>query len=100
MMNSILKCELFSLEKCEGRRREGLIRFISYLQGIFNFPEKISIPVIASITGHCIGGALDLITACDLRYCTKDASFCIKETDLAIVISKKIFFLKLLRPKS
>jgi len=35
--------------------------------------------------GPCIGGAIDLITACDLRYCTKDASFNVKETDLAIV---------------
>jgi enoyl-CoA hydratase len=43
------------------------------------------LPVIASITGNCIGGAVDVITACDLRYCTDDATFCIKETDLAMV---------------
>jgi enoyl-CoA hydratase len=32
-----------------------------------------------------MGGAVDLITACDLRYCTDDTKFSIKETDLAIV---------------
>eukprot|EP01038_Epipyxis_sp_PR26KG_P016874 gene16874-23136_t len=72
-------------ENCEGRRREGLIKFIHYLQTAISGPEQCSVPVIAAISGHCIGGAMDLITACDLRYCTKDASFCVKETDLAIV---------------
>jgi enoyl-CoA hydratase/carnithine racemase len=32
-----------------------------------------------------LGGAVDLITACDLRYCTDSSVFCIKETDLAMV---------------
>ncbi|KAJ1434320.1 delta3,5-delta2,4-dienoyl-CoA isomerase [Ochromonadaceae sp. CCMP2298] len=72
-------------EKCEGRRREGLSRFIQFLQDCVSLPEQCALPVIAAVSGHCIGGAIDVITACDLRYCTKDASFSIKETDLAIV---------------
>jgi hypothetical protein len=32
-----------------------------------------------------LGGAVDLVTACDLRYCTDSSAFCIKETDLAMV---------------
>ena len=32
-----------------------------------------------------IGGALDVFTATDLRYCTHDAKFSIRETDLAMV---------------
>jgi enoyl-CoA hydratase len=39
----------------------------------------------SAVSGSCIGGAVDLITACDLRYCTQDSVFCIKETDLAMV---------------
>lgn len=74
-----------SKETCEGRRREGIARFIQYLQDATSAPETCAVPVIAAVAGHCIGGAIDIITACDLRYCTKDASFCVKEIDLAIV---------------
>lgn len=42
-------------------------------------------PVIVAIHGHCIGGALDLASACDIRMCSKDASFAIRETKIAIV---------------
>lgn len=72
-------------EPCEARRREGLSKFIQYLQDIISAPETSTIPVIAAVSGNCIGGAVDLVTACDLRYCTKDAVFCVKEIDLAIV---------------
>ena len=41
-------------------------------------------PVIAAIHGACIGGGIDMIGACDLRYCTVDARFSIKEVDLAV----------------
>lgn len=72
-------------EPCEGRRREALVNFIQFLQDAISSPEICSVPVIAAISGHCIGGAVDLITACDIRYCTDSSSFCIKETDLAMV---------------
>jgi enoyl-CoA hydratase len=42
-------------------------------------------PSIAVIQKHCIGGALDLISACDIRYCTEDASFSLREVKVAIV---------------
>jgi acyl-CoA-binding protein len=77
--------QLMSKEPCEGRRREALGHFIQYLQDAVSEPERSPVPVIAKIAGHCIGGALDVITACDLRYCTNDSSFSIKETDLAMV---------------
>ncbi|XLS95770.1 hypothetical protein HN51_071778 [Arachis hypogaea] len=38
----------------------------------------------ALIHGACIGGAIDIVTACDLRYCTEDAFFSVKEVDLAL----------------
>lgn len=40
--------------------------------------------MIASIRGACIGGGIDIVTACDIRYCSKDAFFSVKEVDLAI----------------
>ena len=72
-------------ERCEGRRREALGHLIAFLQAQISSPEKCPVPVIAAISGHCIGGALDLVTACDIRYCTADTNFSIKETDLAMV---------------
>lgn len=72
-------------ETCEGRRKEAMSHFVQFLQDAITAPEVCSVPVIAAISGHCIGGAVDLITACDLRYCTDKSTFCIKETDLAMV---------------
>ena len=72
-------------DPCVGRQREALAHIIQYLQDAISGPETCPVPVIAAINGACIGGAVDLITACDLRYCTDDAVFCIKETDLGIV---------------
>ena len=77
--------KLAHAEPCEGRKREALSNFIQFLQDAISAPEVCAIPVIAAISGYCIGGAVDLITSCDLRYCTDDSTFCIKETDLAMV---------------
>ena len=47
--------------------------------------ETSRVPIIAAVHNKCIGGGVDIITACDFRVCTEDASFCVLETKLAIV---------------
>jgi enoyl-CoA hydratase len=42
-------------------------------------------PVVAAIHGWCIGGGIDLITACDIRVASADAKFSVRETRIAIV---------------
>lgn len=42
-------------------------------------------PVIAAVQGWCIGGGVDLITACDIRLASHDAKFSVREVKLAIV---------------
>jgi enoyl-CoA hydratase len=42
-------------------------------------------PVIAAVHGYCIGGGIDLITACDIRVASADAIFSVRETRIAIV---------------
>ncbi len=42
-------------------------------------------PVVAAVHGYCLGGGLDVITACDLRVCSSDATFSVRETRVAIV---------------
>ena len=71
--------------KCEGRKREKLRRQVLELQAPINAIEQCSKPVLAAIHGGCIGGAVDIVTACDMRYCTDDAYFCIREIDMGMV---------------
>jgi len=43
------------------------------------------VPVICAIHGHCLGGGVDISTACDIRLASKDATFSIRETKIGIV---------------
>jgi enoyl-CoA hydratase len=43
------------------------------------------LPVIAAVHGHCLGGGIDLITACDIRLASADAIFSVRETRIGIV---------------
>ncbi|MCS6796005.1 MAG: crotonase/enoyl-CoA hydratase family protein, partial [Raineya sp.] len=68
-----------------GRASEKIQQFIQNLQESINAIEKCSKPVIACIHGACIGGAVDLIAACDMRFASQEAYFCIKEVDMGII---------------
>jgi enoyl-CoA hydratase len=46
---------------------------------------KLAVPVIAAIHGYCIGGGIDIISACDIRLATSTATFSVRETKVAIV---------------
>ncbi len=65
--------------------RARLLRLIHELQDDISAVARCPVPVIASISGRCIGGGLDLVTACDLRVASKDARFSLRETKVAIV---------------
>ena len=67
------------------RSREMLRRLILDLQDCLSAIERCRKPVLAAIQGACVGGALDLVTCCDMRYAAPDAIFSIKEIDLAMV---------------
>ena len=77
--------EIHDEETCPGRQREQLSNLIQYFQDGCSAPEHCQVPVLAAIHGHAVGGAIDLITSCDMRYCVDDAMFCVKEIDLGIV---------------
>jgi enoyl-CoA hydratase len=62
--------------------------FQDKLQVLFdccNILEICRKPIIAAVHGMCIGGGLDIISACDIRLCTEDASFCLKEAAIGMV---------------
>lgn len=70
---------------CEGRKREKLRDFIKMLQAPVNAIERCRKPVIAAVHNGCLGGGLDIVTACDMRFCTEDAYFTIKELDMGMI---------------
>ena len=67
-----------------GRVRANLRENALHLQDSFSCLEKARIPVLAAIQGGCIGGAVDMVTACDMRYASEDAFFCIQEINIGM----------------
>ncbi len=55
------------------------------MQATFTKLETLRIPVIAAIQGGCIGGAVDMVTACCIRYATRQTFFCIQEINIGMV---------------
>jgi enoyl-CoA hydratase len=65
--------------------RTKLLAAIRRLQAANTAVVSCRKPVIAAVHGWCIGGGVDLITACDIRLCSKDAKFSVREVRLAMV---------------
>jgi enoyl-CoA hydratase len=65
--------------------RAAVFDLLTDMQATFTKLENLRIPVIAAIQGGCIGGAVDMVTACCLRYATADAFFCIQEINIGMV---------------
>lgn len=53
-------------------------------QDAFSAVEKARMPVLAAIQGGCIGGGVDLVTACDMRYASADAFLVVQETNIGL----------------
>src|SRR5450830_765230 len=70
--------------ECDGRTREALRRVILDLQDTLTSLERCRKPVLAAVHGACIGAGMDLICCADMRYCSSDASFSIKEIDIGM----------------
>ena len=70
---------------CSGKKSEKIRNLVLTLQETVNAIEKCAKPVLAAVHGACIGGGLDITCACDMRYCSEEAYFTIKEIDLGMV---------------
>lgn len=59
--------------------------YVHYLLDCCNALEECRKPVIAAVNGKCVGGGLDIASACDIRYCTEDAEFSLREAAVGLV---------------
>jgi enoyl-CoA hydratase len=67
-----------------GRMRANVRLGVHRLQDSFSSLERARMPVLAAVHGGCIGGAVDMASACDMRYATQDAFFCIQEINIGM----------------
>jgi Delta3,5-Delta2,4-dienoyl-CoA isomerase len=66
-------------------QRKALQQLIKTMQRTPSSVADCPKPVIAAVHGHCIGGGVDLIAACDIRYAAAGTTFSVRETRLAMV---------------
>ena len=66
------------------RRALAQVRGIMATQALFNAIEECRVPVIAAIHRACLGAGVDMVCAADIRYCTADSTFAIKEVMLGL----------------
>jgi len=64
--------------------RAAIVDLLADMQQAFNRLDDLRVPTIAAIQGGCIGGAVDLVAACDIRYAEAGAFFCIQEINIGM----------------
>lgn len=67
-----------------GRAAMSMQLLVERLQATFTAFEHARMPVLVAIQGGCIGGAVDMVCAADMRYATKDAFFQVHETNIGM----------------
>lgn len=67
-----------------GRVNAARAQLVARLQHAFSSVERARMPVLAAVQGGCIGGAVDLACACDMRYASADAFFVVQETNIGM----------------
>lgn len=72
------------LHTADARRRLAFQDGLRQLMRCFDALESARFPVIAAVQGACVGGALDLVAACDLRLCSADAFFTVQEIHIGM----------------
>jgi enoyl-CoA hydratase len=74
-----------TLDEGSAEGRAAVFDQLTDMQQTFTLLETLRMPVIAAIQGGCIGGAVDMVTACCMRYAAADAFFCIQEINIGLV---------------
>ena len=69
----------------KGGVKRRFVKTLHSLQDAISCVEWCRKPVIAAIHGYCVGAGLDLATACDIRICSSDALFSLREVAVSFV---------------
>jgi enoyl-CoA hydratase len=72
------------LDTSSARARLSFQESLRRLMDCFSALDEARFPVICAIQGGCIGGALDLAAACDIRLATADAFFSVQEIQIGM----------------
>ncbi|CAF4905523.1 unnamed protein product [Pieris macdunnoughi] len=67
-----------------GRRARAFEKFITQCQDGISALENCVKPILSVVHSACVGAGVDLITAADMRYCTEDSWFQVKEVDIGL----------------
>ena len=81
---SVFTSSGLSMDGEPGRRNASFMLLVKRLQESFTALERARVPVLAAIQGGCIGGAVDMVCAADMRYASQDAYFVIQETNIGM----------------
>lgn len=68
-----------------GRPVRGAFESMQEMKEVFNLYENLPVPVIAAINGYCVGAAMELVLACDIRLASETAIFTIPEITLGVM---------------
>jgi len=63
---------------------ESFRRHVHHLQDTFSCLDEARMPVIVAVQGGVIGGAVDMTSACDIRYAAADAFFVVQEINIGM----------------
>ncbi len=74
-----------ALDDSSAQSRANIAEVLTDMQRAFDRLAQLRMPVIAAIQGGCVGGGVDMVAACDIRYCAADAFFCIQEINIGMV---------------
>ncbi len=74
-----------AMDDASAEGRAAIFDLLSDMQHTFTLIEQLRMPVVFAIQGGCIGGAVDMVTAGCLRYCSADAFFCVQEINIGMV---------------
>jgi len=72
------------LDTSSARKRLAFQTQLRRLMACFDVLDAARFPVVCAVQGACVGGALDLAAACDLRVCSADAFFTVQEIHIGM----------------